>query len=77
MIGVGSPAAPRKSPVFDGRIRGHANAASNGAAAALIFERWLRRNLPGASRRRRVLAALARRSPDKAYSLTITCRGTV
>jgi hypothetical protein len=77
MIGAASPAALRKSPVFDGPIRRQANAASNGAVAALIFDRWLSRSLPGASRTCRALAALVRRSPNKAYSLTITCRGTV
>jgi hypothetical protein len=77
MIVAGSPAALRKSPVFDGRIRRQANAASNGAVAALIFDRWLSRSLPGASRKCHALAALVRRSPNKPYSFTITCRGTV
>jgi hypothetical protein len=77
MIVAGSLAALRKSPVFDGPIRGHANAASNGAVAALIFDRWLSRSLPGASRTCQALAALVRRSLNEAYSFTITCRGTV
>jgi hypothetical protein len=70
MIGAGSPAAPRKSPVFDDPIRRHMNAANNGAAAALISDRPLSRSLRGPSH-----IPGARR--NKAYSLTITCRGTV